>query len=459
MKRILNKSIAWMLVFVFISGYLYLASDSCKAVLLTYADTFDMQENNETAENEIGIQNEYQLFFSSANQNKETIYRFLRNDLGLNVAAACGILANIYYESTFSPTAHNKNDTAGTESYGICQWNSGEAAGKRYQALINWCNSKGYNYTTLNAQLLFMKNELETQSWLKYSYLKNSIPNTSQGAYEAASVWAKFYEGCAASEYEKRMVLARDIYWKEYSGETPSASTSTPINPQGCLDAVEGGDGCIQVRGWAFDKNSCETALSIHVYVGGTFRDASWGTSTVVANVYRPDVNEHFPGVGDYHGFQATIKVPDDIYGQQPVYVYAINIGGSVGSDYNTCLGNKTVTITQVTASPTPTNTPAALPSTYPKETSVPTTSNPPTSVPTELPKQKYLYGDVNLDGEVAADDALEVLRHVVGLTILTGDKEQALADITYDEKIEAVDALEIIKVVVQLRNKEYMFL
>lgn len=51
------------------------------------------------------------------NANETTIYNYAVNNMGLNVAAACGILANIYKESSFNPNALGDNGT----SYGICQ--------------------------------------------------------------------------------------------------------------------------------------------------------------------------------------------------------------------------------------------------------------------------------------------------------------------------------------------------
>lgn len=125
------------------------------------------------------------------------------------------------------------------------------------------------------------------------------------------------------------------------------------VNPEGCLDSVFGGNGTITVRGWAFDRNA-DQALSIHVYVGGTYSNAKWGTDRVVANKFRPDVDNVFRGAGSNHGFEETISVP--LTGTYDVYVYAINIGRSSGSNYNTCLGHKTVTIASPNVDTTPPN-------------------------------------------------------------------------------------------------------
>ena len=135
-------------------------------------------------------------------------------------------------------------------------------------------------------------------------------------------------------------------------GATPSPTSfyySSPgVNPQGCLDFAEGGNGTLHIKGWAFDRNSDE-ALKIHVYVGGSAASgqAIWSTGEVVANKYRPDVNNIYPGAGDYHGFEETFTVP--FTGTYDVYVYAINVGGKgTSTNYNPLLdgGPKQATVT-----------------------------------------------------------------------------------------------------------------
>lgn len=158
----------------------------------------------------------YSLQAVSGGVAESRVYSFCRNELGLNVAAAAGVLANIEAESNFSSTAHNKNDTGGTESYGICQWNNGAAAGNRLGKLKTWCSQNGYDYTTLEAQLKYMKHELETDSYLSYSYYKG-VANTPAGARDASLRWSKFFEGCASSYYESRANRAQNVFFPHYA--------------------------------------------------------------------------------------------------------------------------------------------------------------------------------------------------------------------------------------------------
>lgn len=117
-------------------------------------------------------------------------------------------------------------------------------------------------------------------------------------------------------------------------------------NPTGCLDGLVGGTGTVKVSGWAFDRDDMSASLNIHVYIGGQAGDSNAeGYGYIIANQGRGDVNAAY-GCGDYHGFSSTIFTSKT--GTQPVYVYAINVGGGE----NVCIGSGTVNITADTEKP-----------------------------------------------------------------------------------------------------------
>ena len=118
-------------------------------------------------------------------------------------------------------------------------------------------------------------------------------------------------------------------------------------NPEGVIDAVEGGSGSIHLKGWAFDRDALDQSVAIHVYIGGEVGSGHeiWGDGSGVANTERTDVNNVY-GVGNNHGYDYTLNVP--LAGDYDVYVYAINIGGGT----HTLLGKERVTITPVTHDP-----------------------------------------------------------------------------------------------------------
>ena len=57
------------------------------------------------------------LSSNSESSNTTIVFNYLVDELKMNSAAACGVLANIYYESGFDPHMEGDNNT----SYGICQ--------------------------------------------------------------------------------------------------------------------------------------------------------------------------------------------------------------------------------------------------------------------------------------------------------------------------------------------------
>ena len=104
----------------------------------------------------------------SGNSNETTIYNYLINNMKLNTAAACGVLANIQAESSFNPDLKGDYQNGQYTSYGICQWHA-----DRWTNLKNYCNKNGYSWTTLNGQLNYLKYELSTNQYnYIYRYLK-----------------------------------------------------------------------------------------------------------------------------------------------------------------------------------------------------------------------------------------------------------------------------------------------
>lgn len=81
------------------------------------------------------------------------IYSYMINNLGYTHNGAMAMLNNMGAESSFDPNAVNKYSGA----YGLCQWLD------RKSDLIEFANENGLDYTTIDAQLLFMDHELKTR--------------------------------------------------------------------------------------------------------------------------------------------------------------------------------------------------------------------------------------------------------------------------------------------------------
>lgn len=152
---------------------------------------------------------------ASTSSDKTTIFSYLTNEMELNSAAACGIMANIEKESGFRANIIIR-DSNGLNSGGLCMWNGG-----RLNNLRNYCNNKGLNYLSIQGQLKYLKHELEKSYTDVYKYLKK-VPNTAQGAYNAAHYWCYYFEIPANRSYRsnERGRLAQTRYWPVYGNKT-----------------------------------------------------------------------------------------------------------------------------------------------------------------------------------------------------------------------------------------------
>lgn len=160
---------------------------------------------------------------SHASTNEEYCYNYLVNTMGLNTAAAAGLLANFEQESSFNPTLSGDSGS----SYGLCQWNK-----SRKSALINYCNSRGLDYSSLNGQLSYLYYELQNEYPSLLSTLR-STANSSSGAYNAGYRFCYDFERPASreSKSQSRGSSASRTYFPKYNGSTgsytPATSTTT----------------------------------------------------------------------------------------------------------------------------------------------------------------------------------------------------------------------------------------
>ena len=135
-------------------------------------------------------------------------------------------------------------------------------------------------------------------------------------------------------------------YWY-VAGYNISSSGNAPT---GWLDSVTSeGVGKIRVRGWTLDADFPTTSLDVHVYIGGAAGDSNAEGHVIKANLERSDIAAAYPGAGSAHGFDAVINTSKS--GDQPVYVYGINVGGGGNALLNN--SGARVNIIADTAAPT----------------------------------------------------------------------------------------------------------
>lgn len=115
---------------------------------------------------------------------------------------------------------------------------------------------------------------------------------------------------------------------------TPNTPVTPPappaINPTGEVDYITGGPNIIRYGGWAFDGSDAKQAIEIHIYVGGSASTKDAELHIIKANEVRNDIGAAFPQAGANHGFSGQFITRKK--GLQPVYTYAINIGGGTNT-------------------------------------------------------------------------------------------------------------------------------
>lgn len=140
--------------------------------------------------------------------NEQIVFKFLTKVMGYNTAAACGVMANIKYESGYKPTSGGD----GGSSYGIVQWHLG-----RKTRLIEWCGSNGFDYTTLEGQLYYLDYELKNRYPAVHKRLL-AVSNDEQGAYDAGYDFCYNFEAPSnrAGKSVTRGNYARETLWNRY---------------------------------------------------------------------------------------------------------------------------------------------------------------------------------------------------------------------------------------------------
>ena len=166
--------------------------------------------------------------------NEKKVFDYCVNELGLNRAAACGILANMYCESGFRTNALGDGGT----SVGVCQWHNGR-----------WTSLRAYtsDWQTLEGQLSYMKWELEHGYSATLNALR-AVSDDAQGAYDAGYFWCTHFEmpDSAHTRGITRGYLAKNVYWQRYGAEDEP-------DEEGCNDSFEGeyvfdGEGNLNIR-------------------------------------------------------------------------------------------------------------------------------------------------------------------------------------------------------------------
>lgn len=150
----------------------------------------------------------------SAGTTEATVFGFLKNNMGLSAAAACGVMGNIEAESEFKVDVGSRSS-----GYGLIQW-----TGTRFDKLKSWCDHNGKSYSTINGQLAYLKYEMTTKVPGLSDYTKpfnkiKALGNTSKDVETSCSIWCWEIEAPNKSlaHYDRRLNSAKG-YFKTFGG-------------------------------------------------------------------------------------------------------------------------------------------------------------------------------------------------------------------------------------------------
>lgn len=189
---------------------------------------------------------------SSISNTESTIFKYITADMGLNIAAASGILANIQAESGFNPNLYGDSGS----SYGICQWHN-----DRFTALKNYTDK----WDTLQGQLEYLHYELRTNYPNLWNSLK-SAGNDANGAYQTAYNWCILFEK-PANMYNmaiSRGNLAKNTYWPKYAGTIIPSNDPVTISGASSPNTMTAGSS-FDIRG-TLSCGGTITSVTVGVY-------------------------------------------------------------------------------------------------------------------------------------------------------------------------------------------------
>lgn len=144
--------------------------------------------------------------------NEKKCYNYFTKNMKLNCAGACGILANIKYESGFNPKIYGDGGT----SYGICQWHN-----SRFNSLKKYCEKNKLDYKTIEGQLSYLEYELTKNYKSVLKYIKQ-VTNNKSGAYNSGYKFCYSFERPAKKKESsiKRGNYAKTLFKKYYKDES-----------------------------------------------------------------------------------------------------------------------------------------------------------------------------------------------------------------------------------------------
>jgi uncharacterized protein YaiE (UPF0345 family) len=155
-----------------------------------------------------------------------------------------------------------------------------------------------------------------TVSTVSANLASTSVPSAYRGSLGTAHGWSTFVPGVTAGTHDVCMRIRNvgqgyDVLQQCYQAWIPGA------NPVGNFEAASVSGRTIVMTGWALDPETVNQTNVMLVVEGKWY--------IVLANGWRPDIAEAYPGYGAQHGFAGYVPASP---GRQQVCAFALNHGG-----------------------------------------------------------------------------------------------------------------------------------
>ena len=308
--------------------------------------------------------------YAASSTNTDKVYRYLTTTMGLNKAAACGVMTNINAESGMSPNnlentynsrfglsdaEYTKRVDAGKGKYktkfgdsrnfktdycgyGLCQWTSLS----RRKNLLSKALNRGTSVSDINMQLEFLREELSGSYSSVWSTLKN-VPNNAQGAYMAAFVFCMCFEVPAntlnTSASRGKTCISKGGYWAKYSGSSASTSGTSFLSACGFSypKTLKSGKG-LTVKGYIV-SNYKITRVSVAIRDANNVKKYKSGANpySTVYSLYNFDSKLLFSKLGN--GTYKYIIYAKDKSGKtiKAIRTFTVSSGGSTSTASGFC--------------------------------------------------------------------------------------------------------------------------
>ena len=176
---------------------------------------------------------------TTGNANADKIFKLLISECGLSIAAACGVLGNVYVESGGKFDPGQEVPDGSSTSMGIFMFYQSGHGGKNFSNLKAHCGSYGYN--TIEGQIEYARQWLNNEfsgygNGAECKRKLNAVADSADGAAQAAAIWCDDFENPGIPHLETRQTKAKEYYEIFKAGKIVNGTYEGPSLSEDAID-------------------------------------------------------------------------------------------------------------------------------------------------------------------------------------------------------------------------------